>query len=157
VLCTRTNAALVGVDVDLRLGSLPRALSAGPLDVVCPRSALWAVGRHAGIEVIPTAAGPAAAWNGGDDGRQVLDPLCNWASEHLVAGGTMLVVQSVLSGVKRSLASLPSAGFDADCVAGQGIPFGPVLSARGPWLEHTGRLYPGCREEEIVVIRADKP
>jgi hypothetical protein len=32
--CSPTNAALVGADVDLRLGSLPRALSAERFDVV---------------------------------------------------------------------------------------------------------------------------
>jgi hypothetical protein len=68
----------------------------------------------------------------------------------------MLVVQSELSGVGQSLASLRSAGLDADVVARQWIAFGPALSARTQWLERTGRLRRGCREEQIVVIRADK-
>jgi len=157
VLCSRSNAALAGVDVDLRLGALPQALSAGPFDVVVCNPPYVPVNRHAGSEAIPAAAGPPAAYNGGDDGRQFLDPLCDRASELLVAGGTMLVVQSVLSGVRRSLASLRSAGLHASCVARQRIPVGPVLSARRSWLERTGKMHPGCREEEIVVIRADKP
>jgi release factor glutamine methyltransferase len=37
------------------------------------------------------------------------------------------------------------------------IPFGPVMSARANWLEEIGRLPRGRREEELVVIRADKP
>lgn len=69
----------------------------------------------------------------------------------------MLVVQSALSGVEPSLTSLRSAGLDANYIARQRIPFGPVLSARRSWLERTGRLDPGCDEEEIVVIRADTP
>lgn len=69
----------------------------------------------------------------------------------------MLVVQSALSGVEPSLTSLRSAGLDANCIARQRSPFGPVLSARRAWLERTGRLDPGCDEEEIVVIRADTP
>jgi release factor glutamine methyltransferase len=157
VLCSRTNAALAGVDMDLRLGALPHAVSAGPFDVVVCNPPYVPVGPHADNEAIPTAAGPLAAYNGGNDGRQFLDPLCDRAAELLVAGGTMLVVQSVLSGVKRSLTSLRSAGLDAECVARQRIPFGPVLSARRSWLEQTGRMHPGCRQEEIVVIRADKP
>jgi hypothetical protein len=56
----------------------------------------------------------------------------------------------------QSLASLRSASLDADVVARQWIPFGPALSARTQWLERTGRLRRGCREEQIVVIRADK-
>jgi release factor glutamine methyltransferase len=30
------------------------------------------------------------------------------------------------------------------------------MSARADWLERTGRLRPGRRDERIVVIRADK-
>ena len=62
-----------------------------------------------------------------------------------VDGGTMLVVQSELSGVEQSLASVRSASLDADVVARQWIPFGPALSARTQWLERTGQLRRGCR------------
>ena len=50
----------------------------------------------------------------------------------------------------------PACGLDAEILAWQWIPFGPVLSARAQWLEDTGRLEPGRREEELVVIRADR-
>jgi release factor glutamine methyltransferase len=73
-----------------------------------------------------------------------------------VDGGTTLVVQSELSGVGQSLASLRSAGLDADVVVQQWIPFGPALSARTQWLERTGRLRRSGREEQKVVILADK-
>jgi release factor glutamine methyltransferase len=32
-----------------------------------------------------------------------------------------------------------------------------VLTSRAEWLEETGRLEAGRREEELLVIRADKP
>jgi release factor glutamine methyltransferase len=32
-----------------------------------------------------------------------------------------------------------------------------VLAARAGWLEVTGRIQQGCRTEELVVIRAEKP
>jgi release factor glutamine methyltransferase len=67
------------------------------------------------------------------------------------------LVQSRFSGVDQSLDSLRSSGLDAEVVASQWIPFGPVLSARAGWLQDTGRIDYGCREEELVVIRADKP
>jgi release factor glutamine methyltransferase len=107
--------------------------------------------------VIPLTAGPAWAWNAGLDGRMVLDPLCGSASGLLAAGGSMLLVQSALSGVEKSVNSLRSTGLDAEVVASQRVPFGPVLSARAGWLEATGRIQKGCRTEELVVIRADKP
>lgn len=78
-----------------------------------------------------------AAYQVGDDGRQVLDPLRGWASELLVAGSTMLVVQSVLSGVKPSLASLWPA-WVLMLLPGW-IP-GPALSARTRGLESLPKL-----------------
>jgi release factor glutamine methyltransferase len=32
-----------------------------------------------------------------------------------------------------------------------------VLTSRAWWLEETDRLDPGRREEELLVVRADKP
>ena len=69
----------------------------------------------------------------------------------------MLLVQSEFAGVEESLTALRSGGLDVDVVLWQWIPFGPVLSARAKWLEETGRLRAGRREEQLVVIRADKP
>jgi len=66
-------------------------------------------------------------------------------------------VQSEFAGPRETLAALASAGLDAEVVAYQWIPFGPVLTSRAAWLEETGRLEPGRREEELLVIRADKP
>jgi release factor glutamine methyltransferase len=87
----------------------------------------------------------------------VLDPLCESAASMLAAGGSMLLVHSALSGVEQSLKTLRSTGLCAEVVASQCIPFGPVLSARAGWLEATGLIQKGCRIEELVVIRADKP
>ncbi len=68
----------------------------------------------------------------------------------------MLVVQSAFADAERSLRKLRSVGMRAKIIASQWIPFGPVLSAQAKWLEDTGRLQTGRREEELVVIRADK-
>jgi release factor glutamine methyltransferase len=96
------------------------------------------------------------AWDAGYDGRLVLDPLCTSANELLARGGTLLLVQSEFAGPRETLAELASTGLDAEVVAWEWIPFGPVLSSRAQWLEETGRLEPGRREEELLVIRADK-
>ena len=100
--------------------------------------------------------GPAWAWDAGTDGRMLLDPLCETAPALLDAGGTILLVQSELSGTDKSVKVLRSVGLKAEVIARQLIPFGPVLTARAEWLERTGRLPVGRREEELVVIRADK-
>ena len=155
-LCSRANARAAGVDIDVRVGSLADALACGPFDVVVSNPPYVPVSPDADIELIPLTAGPAWAWNAGDNGRLVLDPLCAAAAELLVLGGTMLLVQSEFSGVEETLTALRSTGLDAEVVMWQWVPFGPVLSARARWLETTGRLHRGRREEELVIIRADK-
>jgi release factor glutamine methyltransferase len=157
VRCSRANAAAVGVDVNVRRGSLTSALACGPFDVVVSNPPYVPVGPETSDELIPAAAGPARAWDAGADGRLVLDPLCQAAPELLAAAGVMLLVQSEFADVDQSLTTLRSSGLVAGVVAWQRVPFGPVMSARAAWLERTGRLRPGHREEELVVIRAEKP
>jgi release factor glutamine methyltransferase len=154
VRCARANALAAGVGVDVHLGSWARALEFAPFDVVVCNPPYVPHGPD--DEAIPPHAGPARAWNAGHDGRLVLDPLCAAAPDLLADGGTMLLVQSEFAGVEHSLASLRTAGLEPKAVAWQEIPFGPVLSARAKWLERTGRLRPGRRQEELVVLRADK-
>ena len=103
------------------------------------------------------SAGPSWAWNAGPDGRLVLDPLCESAPKLLCDGGSLLLVQSAIAGVQQTLDRLKWAGLEAEVIASKWIPFGPVMSSRAKWLEETGRIPRGRREEELVVIRADKP
>jgi release factor glutamine methyltransferase len=156
VRCSRNNVETAGVAVDVRLGTLTDALSSGPWDLVMSNPPYVPVGPSARAELIPAEFGSPRAWNAGRDGRLLLDPLCALAAALLSAGGTMLIVQSEFAGVERSLATLRCAGLDADVVARQSIPLGPVLSARAAWLERIGLLSRGEREEQLAVIRADK-
>lgn len=157
VRCSRGNAVHAGVDVDVREGSWTGALDCAPFEVILSNPPYVPTPPDGDTEVIPPTAGPAWAWNAGIDGRMVLDPLCGSASSLLADGGSMLLVQSAFSGVEQSLNSLRSTGLDAEVIASQWVPFGPVLSVRASWLEVTGRIQRGCRTEELVVIRADKP
>lgn len=157
VRCSRGNAFHAGVEINVREGSCSGALDYAPFDVIVSNPPYVPTPPAGDTEVIPMTAGPAWAWNAGVDGRMVLEPLCESAAGMLAAGGSMLLVQSALSGVEPSLESLKSTGLLTEVVASQCIPFGPVLSARVGWLEVTGRIQKGCRVEELVVIRADKP
>jgi len=157
VRCSRTNAADAGVLVEVREGSWTGALDHGPFDVIVSNPPYVPTPSGGDMTWIPPSAGPARAWNAGRDGRAVLDPLCNSAAELLTDGGSLLMVHSALAGVERSLDLLRLSGLDANVVASQSIPFGPVLSARVAWLERTGQIERGCRTEELMVIRADKP
>ncbi len=157
VHCSRGNAGHAGVDIDVHEGSWTGALDYAPFDVIVSNPPYVPTPPAGDTDVIPLTAGPAWAWNAGIDGRTVLEPLCESAAGLLAAGGSLLLVQSALSGVEKSLESLRATGLCAEVVASQWIPFGPVLSARAGWLEVTGRIQKGCRTEELVVIRADKP
>jgi release factor glutamine methyltransferase len=157
VRCSRGNAGHAGVEIFVHEGSWSGALDYAPFDVIVSNPPYVPTPPAGDTNVIPMTAGPARAWNAGVDGRMVLDPLCESVASLLAAGGSMLLVQSALAGVEQSLDSLRSTGMDAEVIASQYIPFGPVLSARAGWLEVTGRIQKGCRTEELVVIRADKP
>ncbi|MGW0658408.1 HemK2/MTQ2 family protein methyltransferase [Streptodolium elevatio] len=99
--------------------------------------------------------GPARCWDAGTDGRLVLDRLCLGLPRVLRPGGAALVVHSALCGVDTTVRMLTAAGLRARVVARREEPFGPVLTERAPYLEAVGLVEPGCREEELVVIRAD--
>ena len=157
VRCARMNALSAGVDVDVHLGSWARATEFGPFDLVLCNPPYVPHDPDVTYAPMPADVGPARAWDAGYDGRLVLDPLCEAVSDLLAPGGTFLLVQSEFAVPRQTLAALASAGMDAEVVAYQWIPFGPVMTSRASWLEDTGRLEPGRREEELVVIRADKP
>jgi release factor glutamine methyltransferase len=146
---SRSNAAAAGVAVDVRLGCWSGAT--GRYDLVLANPPYVPVGHgHS------TVAGPARAWDAGYDGRLVVDPLCAAAPRLLTDGGSLLLVHSEFSGVEQSLTRLRAGGLRASVIVRQRIPFGPVLLSRAEWLERTGRLPVGRREEELVVIRADR-
>lgn len=153
----RTRAFVAGAQVDIRLGSWTQALECTPFDVVAcnPPQVPTRPDSHGAT---PGAWGAAStAWNGGPDGRLMLDPLCRTAAEMLVAGGTLLLVQSEFADIDRSLEQLRDSGLDARVARAEQIRFGSVLGEQADWLEEIGRLESGRREERIAVIRADKP
>jgi release factor glutamine methyltransferase len=156
VACSGHNAQALEADVDVRLGSIADALTGGPWDVVVSNPPYVPVSPNTDAEAVPVESGSPWAWNAGHNGRLLLDPLCDSAAELLSPGGTMLVVQSEFSGIEHSVGALRANGLRADVVARQWVPFGPVLLKRAHWLERTGRLNAGRREEKLVVIRADK-
>ncbi|MGQ4620020.1 HemK2/MTQ2 family protein methyltransferase [Nocardia sp. R7R-8] len=154
--CAQRNATRHGLNIDVRHGVLDDAIAEGPYDVVTcnPPYVPGPVGLDE--DNLVTVAGPSVAWNAGPDGRDILNPLCDSASELLVDGGTLLVVQSEYAGIQTSIASLRKQGLNVEVVARKLVPFGPVLTARTAWLQERGLCPARRRWEELVVIRADK-
>jgi len=113
----------------------------------CPAEAPGRPGR-------PSRAGTAAAFDGGRDGRTLLDRVLDAAPDVLAPGGTLLVVHSGLCGVDSSLARLRAAGLSARVSSECQHPFGPELTRRAGMLEARGLIASGERTERLVVLAA---
>ncbi|GAA1551728.1 methyltransferase [Actinomadura kijaniata] len=150
VLAARLNARLRRLPVKAVRGDLLRPVAGQLFDVIVSNPP-YVPGRSA-----PPRHGAARAWEAGDDGRALLDRICEQAPRHLAEDGMLLVVQSALSGVAPTLAALRGQGLKASVVARRTEPFGPVMRGRAAELEARGLIAPGQRSEELVVIRADR-
>ncbi|GAA4021079.1 methyltransferase [Allokutzneria multivorans] len=145
------NTRLSGRRVRLRHGDIRKCLPGRHFDVVLANPPYVPCGRGA-----PGRHSPARAWDAGPDGRAVLDPLCDRAPGLLSPKGMMLMVHSTLCDPEKTLVRLRDGGLKAAVVARARCPFGPVMSSRADWLERAGLIEPGQRDEELVVIRADR-
>ncbi len=141
------NARVRRLPVRVRRTDVSTVLPKGPFDLVLanPPYVPW-----------PGGARSSSRWDAGPDGRAVIDPLCVAVPRLLSERGSFLLVQSSLSGVGRTLTALEETELRTSIVARKRIPFGPVLRERVDYLEQRGLISGGQREEELVVIRADR-
>ncbi|GAA4988884.1 HemK2/MTQ2 family protein methyltransferase [Pseudonocardia tropica] len=96
----------------------------------------------------------ARSWDGGLDGRVVIDRICDGVADHLEPGGVLLMVHSAVSGVEASLERLAAAGLAARVADRTRIPLGPVMRARAALHEARDLVQPGAVDEQLVVIEA---
>ena len=149
VVCARMNGRLNGVDVRALRGDLFAPIASDRFDAILANPP-YLPGADDGL----SARGAGRAWEGGRDGRALLDRLCSEAPTHLRPGGELLLVQSSLAGVDPTLMRLGEAGLSPEVVTRRRGPLGPLVAARAPMLEARGLLAPGVREEELVVVSA---
>lgn len=145
-LTAALNARLNGVRVRVRRGDLFEPVAGDAFDLV-----------SANPPYVPGDAelprhGAARAWEGGEDGRALLDRLIAEAPRVLRPGGTLLLVHSEVCGEEQTLRDLRRHGLDAGVVRRERGPLGPLVRARAPELERRGLLEPGQREEDVFVI-----
>ncbi len=102
------------------------------------------------------ARGAARAWEGGSDGRALIDRICAEAPERLLPGGRILIVHSSICDPGKTVRMLKEGGLDAGVAEAASGPFGALLSARAPRLAARGVIESGEREEEMLVVEAAK-
>jgi len=152
LLSARVNARLNGVRLRALRGDLFAALAGEAFDLILANPPYLPSGEDA----LPRR-GAARAWEGGRNGRALLDRLCTEAPAHLRPGGTLLLVQSSLCGEAPTLEALRAGGLRTAVLARERGPLGPLLRARAQELEARGLLAPGEREEELLVIAGRAP
>lgn len=144
------NSRLHGVPLELLHGDFGRVLHRRTFDAVLANPPYVP-----GPAEVP-ARGRARAWEGGPSGRALLDPLCRLMPELLRTKGIALIVHSSLCDPDLTVRQLRDGGLKAAIVVRETCEFGPVLSRRAHWLEQQRLIEPGTRQEELVVIRADR-
>lgn len=149
LLSTWANARRLGRRVRLHRGDLAAPVVGKQYDLVVSNPPYV----PAADASLPTR-GAMRAFDGGLDGRTLVDRVCDEAPRVLAPGGCLLLVHSAINGVDTTLERLARHGLDADVAARCEHPFGPVFTARAEMLEQRGLIGPGQRTEELVVVRA---
>ncbi|WP_340556001.1 HemK2/MTQ2 family protein methyltransferase [Streptomyces sp. GSL17-111] len=152
VTAARCNAGLRRAPMTVRRGDLTDAVPGSWFDVVLANPPYVPSPAVPGRR--PGAAG--RRWNGGPDGRTVIDRLCARVPPLLADGGAFLMVHSGLCGTEVTLGRLRDQGLRPSVAARCTVPFGPEMRCRARWLEAEGLIAPAQREEELVVIRGDR-
>lgn len=152
VLAARLNTSMRRLPVRVERGDVLAAAGSRRFDVILANPPYVPSDRSR-----PPERGGSRAWEAGTDGRALLDPLCDKGAQLLAAGGTLLFVHSELCGVSRTLDRLREWGLKASVVARRSERFGPVMRGRTGLLEERGIILPGQRDEQLVVIRGDRP
>jgi release factor glutamine methyltransferase len=152
LLSTRVNATRHGRRVRTRRGDLTAPVAGERFDVVVSNPPYV----PAATDDLPEH-GLARAFDGGRDGRLVLDRVCAEAPRVLEPGGRLLVVHSAFNDPAVTIARLREQGMAAEVVARHEHPFGPVLTARRALLRERGLVADDQTTEELVVVRAVRP
>jgi release factor glutamine methyltransferase len=146
VASARLNAALNGVSVNARRGDLLAPFAARRFDVIVSNPP-YLPGDHE----LP-GRGPERAWEGGRDGRVLIDRILREAPCHLNPGGRLLLVHSTVSGVDATLAGLRAAGLEPTVLVRQTCSFGKLLKVRAAEFRSRGLLRPDQQTDEVVVL-----
>jgi release factor glutamine methyltransferase len=149
VLATRLNAVRNGVRVRAIRGDLFEPVAGERFDVIASNPPYL----PGPTDELP-GSGPSRAWEGGANGRLILDRIISGVAEHLRPGGVAMVVHSSVCGIDESLERFRAAGLEAAVAERRTGRLGPLLAARVDLLERRGLVPAGSRREDLVVISA---
>lgn len=146
-LCAALNARWNGVEVTVRRGSMLEPVRGERFDTIVANPPYVPSIEH-GVE----PRGAARAWEGGRDGRALIDPFLAQAPEHLLPGGRILIVHSSLCGLEQTLELLEEGGLEATVATQVEVPLGPLTAARAEELKRLGTIPADARTETIAVF-----
>jgi release factor glutamine methyltransferase len=146
VAMARANAAFNRRPVEVRCGDLFAPLAGRRFDMIISNPPYLPV-----PEVQQRRLGDQA-WRGGEDGRAVIDRICDHAAKYLEPGGELLLVQSSLARVGPTLQRLEASGLTALVLASHTGPLGQLARAELQHLRTLGLATEGEVTEQIVVI-----
>ncbi len=149
ILATRLNAMRNGVRVRALRGDLFGPVTSEAFDAIVSNPPYLP-----GTDGELPRRGSSRAWEGGADGRLILDRVIAGAADHLRPGGVAMVVHSSVCGIEASLAGFAAVGLEATVAERRTGPLGPLLAGRAGLLERRGLVPSGSRTEELVVISA---
>lgn len=150
VACAALNARLNGVRIRAVRGDMFEPVRGRRFDVI--------VANPPYVPAVDESrpSGAARAWDAGPDGRELLDRCCREAPAYLAPGGELLLIHSSVADPGRSREILEHGGLTVRTLASHRGPLGPILAARADALERRGLLAPGQRDEELVVLSAER-
>jgi release factor glutamine methyltransferase len=148
VACAALNARLNGVRVRALRGDMFAPVGARRFDLIVANP------PYLPGAVDGPARGAARAWEGGGDGRRLIDRLCAEAPAHLTPFGELLLVHSSICGEDETVARLAAGGLAVQVLDRRRGPLGPLMRRRAAELEARGLIAPGEREEELLVFSA---
>lgn len=145
VASARLNAARLRLRLDVRWGDLFRPVAGERFDLVL-----------ANPPYVPIPPGSdhraaARAWDGGHDGRALLDRLCRDVPAALAPGGTVAIVHSSLADLERTEDLLADGGLAVRRLTEHEGPLGPLARRNRDHLEALGVLDERAVERMAVV------
>jgi release factor glutamine methyltransferase len=151
LLSAKANAAINSEPVKVRRSDMFARLAGESFDLVLANPPYIP-----GSPDLP-GHGIERAWEGGYDGRLLIDRFCEEAPGHLNPGGRLLIVHSSLNGEQLTLERLQRVGLRSQVRLRHTGRLGPVSLAREQMLRSRGLLTESDPIEETLVISGEKP